>query len=515
MRLDRNRILIAGTGSGCGKTTVTIGILKCLLNRGFKVSAFKCGPDYIDPMFHSRIIGVNAGNLDPYFSSADTLKFLLQAQAEGTDISVIEGVMGYYDGIGFTSRASTFEAAQKLKTPVILVADAKGVGASVGAVLDGFLNYRVQGADIGEDSVQENNGVSGVIFNNMSEKLYRYAAEFAEQRGVKPLGYVPKNSIDSFESRHLGLVTAAEVKDFGCKVERIAELFEKNVDIDGIIKLAESAPVLEFNEPETVKPAHGRITTAGFAGQAEKDRKQVCSFSDVAGQELENANETGINININKWDNVRIAVAADEAFCFTYNANLDFLERCGCEIEYFSPIHDKKLPAGASGLILSGGYPELHGRVLSENTAMLEEIRQILKKGFPVIAECGGFMYLHESLEGADGRCYNMAGIIKGHCRRTDRLGHFGYVELHVKKDGLLGDAGTCIKAHEFHYWQSSREGGDILAVKADGSQSWRCGVITENVYAGFPHLFFYESPQAALGFVKKCMQRNRVGACI
>ncbi len=517
MIFNKNRILIAGTGSGCGKTTVTIGVLRCLLNRGLKISSFKCGPDYIDPMFHSRIIGVNAGNLDPYFSSADMLKFLLQTQSKESDISVIEGVMGYFDGIGFTSRASTFEVAQKLKTPVVLVVDAKGTGASVGAVLDGFLNYRAVGAEMSENCQIENNGIVGVIFNNMSEKLYGYAAEFAQKRGVKPLGYVSKNSIDSFESRHLGLVTAAEVQDLGGRVRRIAELFEKNINTDSIVEIAERAPVLEFGEPEAVKTVRRYMTAvnAGEAERSEEDREQPCSAGDEIGHGSVNVSEFGINININERNNVKIAVAADEAFCFTYNANLDFLKRCGCEIEYFSPIHDTKLPAGASGLILSGGYPELHGKALSENNDMLEEIRQVFKKGFPVIAECGGFIYLHENLEGADGKEYNMAGVIKGRCRRADRLGRFGYIELHMKKEGLFGGAGTCIKAHEFHYWQSSREDGDFLAVKADGSRSWQCGVITENIYAGFPHLFFYESPQAALKFVKKCRQRSRFGACI
>ncbi len=492
MKLDISRIVIAGTGSGCGKTVIAAGILRCLTNRGIKTAAFKCGPDYIDPMFHSRAAGTRCGNLDSYFASADLLRYVLQNGSAGCDISVIEGVMGYFDGIGFTPRSSTFETALKLKAPTVLVIDARGMGASSAAVLDGFLHYVPEGFESG----QADNGIAGVIFNNMSEKLYMQAEGSVSGRGIRPLGYVPVSSSLKLESRHLGLVKADEVKKLNDRLEQAALLMEETLDIDGIIELAGEAPAIDFDEPAAV-----RIAARASDGDCYADAKQIRT---AAGATRSADGASG--------NSVIIAVASDEAFCFTYKENLEFLKSCGCEIEYFSPVHDRKLPEGTAGIILSGGYPELYARELSENESMLCEIRQAFKKGYPVIAECGGFMYLHESLEDADGKAYGMAGVIRGRCFKTDRLVRFGYIELIANRDGLLGNKGLSMKAHEFHYWTSSDPGGDFKAVKPDGSRSWSCGVMTENVYAGFPHLFFYESAEAAARFVKRCRLRSRLG---
>ena len=228
------RVLIAGTGSGSGKTTVTSGLLQCLVNRGLDAAAFKCGPDYIDPMFYERITGARAGNLDPFFSDEKTLRWIISRAEERSDISVIEGVMGYYDGIGFTSEASTFSVARAVNAPVVLVINCRGMGASVGAVLKGFLDW----PEITDSCIK------GVIFNNMSEKLYRQAAEMAESMGVRPLGYLPRRAALTLESRHLGLVTAGEVADIKEKMKLIASEMEKTVDIEGIIDLAAEAPAL-------------------------------------------------------------------------------------------------------------------------------------------------------------------------------------------------------------------------------------------------------------------------------
>ena len=464
------KVLIAGTGSGSGKTTVTSGLLQCLVNRGLDAAAFKCGPDYIDPMFYERITGARAGNLDPFFSDEKTLRWIISRAEERSDISVIEGVMGYYDGIGFTSEASTFSVARAVSAPVVLVINCRGMGASVGAVLKGFLDW----PEITDSCIK------GVIFNNMSEKLYRQAAEMAESMGVRPLGYLPRRAALTLESRHLGLVTAGEVADIKEKMKLIASEMEKTVDIEGIIDLAAEAPALRSDAPEWKKK---------FERQIAEDTV-IMARGDVR--------------------RVRIALASDDAFCFTYKENTALLQEAGCEIVPFSPLSDTGLPDDIDGVILSGGYPELHAAELAANEPMLESVRQSRADGIPMIAECGGFMYLHETLEGADGKLYRMAGVIPGRCFRTERLGRFGYITLKALEGGLLCPEGSELKAHEFHYWDSERCGESFLAVKPDGSRSWKCGIMTDDMYAGFPHLFYYDSPKAAMRFVHACAGRRK-----
>ncbi len=464
------RVLIAGTGSGSGKTTVTSGLLQCLVNRGLDAAAFKCGPDYIDPMFYERITGSRAGNLDPFFSDEKTLRWIISRAEERSDISVIEGVMGYYDGIGFTSEASTFSVARAVNAPVVLVINCRGMGASVGAVLKGFLDW----PEITDSCIK------GVIFNNMSEKLYRKAAEMAESMGVRPLGYLPRRAALTLESRHLGLVTAGEVADIKEKMKLIASEMEKTVDIKGIIDLAAEAPALRSAAPEWKKKFERQIAEDTVI-MARGDARRV-----------------------------RIALASDDAFCFTYKENTALLQEAGCEIVPFSPLSDTGLPDDIDGVILSGGYPELHAAELAANEAMLEAVRQSRADGIPMIAECGGFMYLHETLEGADGELYRMAGVIPGRCFRTERLGRFGYITLKALEGGLLCPEGSELKAHEFHYWDSEHCGESFLAVKPDGSRSWKCGIMTDDMYAGFPHLFYYDSPKAAMRFVHACVGRRK-----
>ena len=464
------RVLIAGTGSGSGKTTVTSGLLQCLVNRGLDAAAFKCGPDYIDPMFYERITGSRAGNLDPFFSDEKTLRWIISRAEERSDISVIEGVMGYYDGIGFTSEASTFSVARAVDAPVVLVINCRGMGASVGAVLKGFLDW----PEITDSCIK------GVIFNNMSEKLYRQAAEMAESMGVRPLGYLPRRAALTLESRHLGLVTAGEVADIKEKMKLIASEMEKTVDIKGIIDLAAEAPALRSDAPEWKKKFERQIAEDTVI-MARGDARRV-----------------------------RIALASDDAFCFTYKENTALLQEAGCEIVPFSPLSDTGLPDDIDGVILSGGYPELHAAELAANEAMLEAVRQSRADGIPMIAECGGFMYLHETLEGADGELYRMAGVIPGRCFRTERLGRFGYITLKALEGGLLCPEGSEVKAHEFHYWDSEHCGESFLAVKPDGSRSWKCGIMTDDMYAGFPHLFYYDSPKAAMRFVHACAGRRK-----
>ena len=451
MILDTGRILIAGTGSGSGKTTVTAGILRCLKDRGLTTASFKCGPDYIDPMFHSRITGRPAGTLDPYFCEEERLRWIMSLESQGCDMAVAEGVMGYYDGIGFSSEASTWSVAKATGTPVVLVLGCRGIGASAGAVLEGFLHFAA------EDSM-----IRGVIFNQLSDRLAPEAMKMAEKAGVRPVGYLPVDRRLTLESRHLGLVTAAEVRDFDERISTLAAAVEKTIDIQALIELASEARRIEFDAPEEL--------TAGFQGSG-----------------------------------LRIAVARDRAFNFIYRENMDMLEMAGCQLVYFSPMEDEGLPGEIDGLILSGGYPELYAGSLSVNDSMRRSVKEGIESGLPTIAECGGFMYLHSMMEGSDGARYPMAGVTGGSCSDSGSLSRFGYIEVTAEEGGLLCEKGQSFRAHEFHYWDSTDPGESFKAVKPDGSRSWKCAFHTDTLYAGFPHMHFCGCPEIVRRFLVKC----------
>lgn len=429
------RILIAGTHSGCGKTTVTLALLSALKGRGLAVHTFKCGPDYIDPMFHREAVGVPSKNLDPYFSTGSQLRAQL-AQTDG--LAVVEGVMGYYDGIGTQGQASTYHVASQTESPVILVVSAKGMYTSAGAILQGFREFR------------PNSGIQGVIFNGVSAMVYQGLREIAREAGLRPLGYLPNDPAFSIGSRHLGLVTAQEIQDIRAKLDGLGKLAEETLDLNGILDLAVSAPALTAQEESPKQPAK-----------------------------------------------VRVAVARDQAFCFLYQENLDLLESLGCELCFFSPLTDTALPEHIGGLYLPGGYPELHAERLSANTAMLRAVREAVQGGLPTIAECGGFLYLHDTLDNSP-----MAGVISGKAFRTETLQRFGYVGLTAQEDNLLCPKGASIRAHEFHYYDSTDNGRVFQAVKPSGSRSYVCGHATQTLYAGFPHLYLPANPTFAHRFV-------------
>ena len=338
MQRDVFRLVLAGTNSGCGKTVVTCAVLQALVSRGLRVGAAKCGPDYIDPMFHSRVIGAKSSNLDSFFFDRDTMRCLLAHNGQDCDITVIEGVMGYYDGLGLTStRASTYETARETESPVVLVVNARGTALSVVAAVQGFLDFA------------PDNNVQGVILNGCSAMSYGALARELESRlGVRACGYLPRLPECTLESRHLGLVTADEVADLREKLRQLAEAAEKTLELDALLEIAHNAPVLDFTPP--VLPEKGAP--------------------------------------------VRIGVARDRAFCFYYEDSLDLLRQLGAELIPFSPLTDEKLPDGVQGLYLGGGYPELYAAQLEENHALRRQIRDVVYAGMPCIAECGGFMYL-------------------------------------------------------------------------------------------------------------------------
>lgn len=443
------RILLAGTSSGCGKTTVTCALLQALVNRKLNVGAFKCGPDYIDPMFHSRIIGAKSGNLDLFFFGENTLCYLLQKNAAECDVAMIEGVMGYYDGLSLTTaRSSTYEVAKATDSPVILVVNAKGASLSVLATIQGFLSFYPE------------NNICGVILNQCSSMTYAALSRVIRERfagAVQPMGYLPKLDACTLESRHLGLVTAAEVSDLKEKMQMLAEQAEKTLDVDGILRMAEQAAPLSCN-PLAVKR---------FA------------------------------------DSIRIAVARDNAFCFRYEDSLELLREMGAELVEFSPLSDSGLPGDIHGLYLGGGYPELYAKELSANETMRQSIYAALSAGLPCIAECGGFMYLTQAIADCP-----MVAFLQGVCHDTGKLTRFGYVELTAKQNNLLCSAGDSIRGHEFHHWDCTCPGTDFTSVKPSG-KSWDCCVANEVLYAGYPHFHFYANPKFGENFYEACLKEK------
>lgn len=462
--MNMPRILLGAAASGSGKTMITCGILQALVNRGLKVSSFKCGPDYIDPMFHTTVIGTRSRNLDTFFTGENLTNYLFAKNAAGTDISVMEGVMGYYDGLGgISAEASAYDLARVTRTPAVLIVNTKGMSLSVLAQIKGFLEYR------------ENSQIQGVILNQMSPMIYQEVRRLIEEQlPVKVYGYVPVIRDFVLESRHLGLVMPEEVEGLSRKVKGLAAVMEESLDMDELIRLAQTAPGPVYEKPE------------------------IPSTFDTAQDSCQKPAVT-------------IAVARDSAFCFYYQDNLDLLAKMGAELVEFSPIKDSRLPEHADGLLLGGGYPELFAKELSENTSMLESIRQAVGRGMPLMAECGGFMYLHNRMEGMDGVSYSLAGVIDGEVYRTEKLGRFGYIELTANEDQMAIAAGETVRGHEFHYFDSTSCGGSFLARKPLRKRSWNCIHGTDTMTAGFPHLHYYSNMKVPFGFICRCEEYRKI----
>ena len=453
------RILLAAGASGSGKTLITCGLLQALVNRGLKVASFKCGPDYIDPMFHSRVIGTRSRNLDTFFTDGDRTRYLLAKNASDCEIAVMEGVMGYYDGVGgITSRASAYDLASTTDTPAILIVNSRGMSVSLAAYVKGFLEYK------------KDSHICGVIFNQMSPMLYpRMKKLLEEELSVKVLGYVPKVKDCVIESRHLGLVLPEEIPELKSRLQKLSEVLEKTLDIDGILELAGEAPELAAPETEMLIQ---KDTAFGYRTE----------------------------------EKVRIGVADDEAFCFFYADNLNLLEQMGAELVRFSPIHDRELPEDLDGLLLSGGYPELNGEALEENQEMCTRIREAIRDGMPCLAECGGFMYLHQEMEDMEGKQRRVCGVIPGRAYRTPKLNRFGYITLTEKQDTGLGE----IPAHEFHYFDSADCGEDFHAAKPASKRGWDCIHDRGRLMAGFPHLYYYGNPRVPARFLKNALEYKK-----
>ena len=439
-----NRIMIAGTGSGCGKTTITCGILRALINKGLKVASFKCGPDYIDPMFHSEVTGAKSRNLDMLMCGENTVKQLYSENSKGADISIVEGVMGFYDGLGVKNTGySSNDLSNKTSTPVILVVNCKGMALSVAAFIKGFLEF-------------SNNDIQGVILNGISTGMYNMYKELIEKHNdIKVLGFMPNLPETTIESRHLGLVTASEIDDLRIKIDILAENAAKYIDLDAILAIASTAPEIQYKQCTVEKIGH-----------------------------------------------TKIAIARDKAFCFYYEDSIDLLRKMGAEIIPFSPLNDIVLPDDIDGIILGGGYPELYLDKLSKNSSMLDSIREAIAKQVPVYAECGGFMYLGSSIDGQ-----KMVNAINSNCILTDRLQNFGYIRLTADQDTLLCKKGESINAHEFHYSKSDYDGNSFTATKISTGKERTCIFASKNIFSGYPHLHLWGNIDFAKAFINKCIE--------
>lgn len=448
------RFLLGAPASGSGKTLITCGILQALQVRGERTVSFKCGPDYIDPMFHTKIIGTKSRNLDGFFLNQEQI--CRAVASADCDIAVLEGVMGYYDGIaGISTRASAFEVAKWTGTPAVLIVDGKGMSVSVAALIRGFLTY------------QEDSQIRGIIFNRVSAMLYPRLKQMVEaQFDVRVYGYVPEQKNLKLESRHLGLKCPEEIEGLKEQIRVLGEQIEQTVDLDGLLALARQA------EPVACTTGEARAIKSS---------------------------------NVEKEEKVRIGVAKDEAFCFFYEENLEALRLAGAELCFFSPIHDRRLPEDLAGLIFYGGYPELYAKELSTNKKMREEVRVAVQQGCCCIAECGGFMYLHERLSDMEGNEYPMAGVFPGNTFYTGKLSRFGYITL--EEGTIFGEKTVPVTAHEFHYFDSTDCGTDFLAKKPLSERSWRCMHASERILAGYPHIHYGGNPQIAKLFVKKCRE--------
>jgi cobyrinic acid a,c-diamide synthase len=431
-------IVISSNSSGGGKTTVTLGIMKALKNRGFKVQGFKVGPDYIDPAFHTKITGRDSRNLDLYLMGEEGVKASF-SRGSG-DLAVVEGVMGLYDGKGIDTSYSTYQLSKVLDLPIILVLSPKAQVATLCAEINGIVNFK-------------DANIKGIILNNITESYYKLLkAAINENCKVKVLGYLPKDERLVLKSRHLGLIQSSEIEDLQEKIEICAELLEKHMDMDSLLEIFKENQKYEDNfhvEPKGKK----------------------------------------------------IAVAYDKAFSFYYKENLELLEEIG-EVIYFSPIVDKELPKEIDFLYIGGGYPEVFARELSQNTSMLDSIKKALDNGLRGYAECGGLMYLTEGEKPEDKEhiSHNTVGFFKGDYTLTKGLQNFGYAEINVESENNILHKGMIINCHEFHKSFVSLEDEKVYGLYKnmyDGTKkNWQCGYIKKNTLAAYGHVHFFGNLQ-------------------
>lgn len=438
MEEDMDRIMIAATHSGAGKTTITSGLIRAIKNRGLKVQPYKVGPDYIDTSYHKLASGLDSHNLDEFILGKDEIRRIFTDYALTSDISVTEGVMGLFDGYQSDSDyCSSASMAKILDCPVILIIDAKAMAGSAAALVKGFVEF------------DKELDIKGVILNNVSSENHFNILKIAIENHVqvKVLGRLPKQKDISLPSRHLGLVMQDEIQDSESKMQVMANLVEEYVDIDEILKISKVKAL------------------------------------------------TGSSKKINKnYSGVRLAVAYDKAFNFYYPDSLNLIKKAGITIKYFSPLADKRIP-DCDGIYLGGGYPEVFADELSQNTYMLDSIKTAADNGMPIYAECGGLMYLGEYLLDDDNNKFEMSKIFAGYSKMSKGLKRFGYCEGKLTKATVIGDMGQIVRGHEFHHSEFFTDMPTVYKMEkelSDGSVSrWESGYIYKNTFGTYLHTHF------------------------
>ena len=457
-------LVIAGTQSGVGKTTVTLGLLAALRRRGLVVQPFKVGPDFIDPGHHTRAAGRVSRNLDGWMLSREANEGLFRRQVLGADVAVVEGVMGLFDGYdGLSEAGSTAQMAKWLGLPVLLVVEARAMARSAAALVHGFASF------------DPDLTLAGVIFNRIGSitHLEYLQQALASVNGVRCFGGLPRDQELAIPERHLGLATTEDHPLAAAYLHHLADWLEANLDVDGLLK---ALPRLALPEQQAAKAAA---------------------------------------------PTVRIGVARDRAFCFYYPENLELLADAGAELVPFSPLNDRELPAGLHGIYLGGGYPELNAATLAANVSMRQSLKEYAAAGLPIYAECGGLMYLAQEIRDLEGQTHPMAGVFPFTVRMLPRLKALGYREVTLTAAGLLGPQGTAIRGHEFHYSEMAGEPTGVPCIyrltPRKGGATVAEGYSLHNVLASYVHLHFGSNPGVARNLVANCRVYKaslRGGAC-
>lgn len=456
--MTARRLVVAGTGSGVGKTTVAIGLMAAYRSRELAVQGFKCGPDYIDPTYHAAVTGRVSRNLDSWMCGEDAVRDIFARGCRGADLAVIEGVMGMFDGRDPSSDAgSTADIARLTDAPVLLVIDCGGMARSAAAVVRGYQTFSPEAR------------LCGVIANRVgSAGHYALVKQAVEQScGLPVFGYLERDAQMEMPERHLGLVPSIERGELQPFFELLAERVERCIDLDSLFASLPNMPIAAPGK---------RLASPEASSAAARD--------------------------------VRIAVAKDEAFHFYYPENLELLEREGAEIVYFSPLRGETVPSQVHGLYLGGGFPEMHARALSEQAAVAESVREAVERGMPTLAECGGYMYLAESIETTDGVRYPMVGLLPGEVKMHDKLAALGYRDIAGKPGNFLLGPDDRARGHEFHYSSITYRQSPPSAYFVEGSRGSReDGYVRDRLAAGYTHLHFASNPGLAGRWVAHCRQ--------
>lgn len=446
--------MLAGTNSGCGKTTITLGVMMALKRRGLSIQPYKVGPDYIDTAWHTAACARASRNLDAYMLPSNALDATFYNNLRDVDVGVIEGVMGLYDGFGIDHlHCSSAGMALTIGCPVILVVDGKATSTSAAAVVMGFCHMEPELA------------IAGVIFNQVNSDYHYQLLKGAVEKycDVPVLGRVPKLKQVRMPERHLGLVTAEECGDTLSQWSELVDAIEEHVDLDQLLSVSELA-----------------------------DKPASLDFADsIVG--------TGSGLTV--------AIAKDEAFNFYYQDNIDLLKKSGLSITYFSPLHDSHLPE-CDMIYLGGGYPELYAQQLSTNTTMREQINRAHQLNKAIYAECGGLMYLGDAFVDNENNAHPMLGILSGQSTMTDKLQRFGYCEATAGVDSLLGSKGATIRGHEFHYSNFETELAPVFTFKKGRvgikDQEWSGGYQVGNTFASYLHVHFSQQPEMIAHWIKR-----------